>query len=180
MSLLKWVIISCLSIGSIFIPHIFRLSEAAFYFLFFIFGYYCFNSRESIKFIHTKTLVCLWFVLIILIGLKILLLEVDIPYHSIFNIFDKIILGIIGSLLLLNICFKLTKYSILLIIGSWNGFFGVYLFHQFFLKLLIYKTDILYNTNRYLYPIILFIFSLAFSILLSTLFLKNKFLKKLI
>lgn len=178
----KWRILPTiiLCIASLFVPDVLRLSQFCFYLIFFMTGYLIYFHREKVLNMRNTYLTIFWWVLAIFVALKIFFKSHIIPHQTIFLWVNNIVLGILGSVLLLNLCHKLTKYKCIVLIGTWNGFFGVYLFHQFILRYLIYKTEFLYSMNSYVYPIVIFVVTIITSVLLSCLFLKNQILRKLI
>lgn len=169
-----------LCIASLFVPNVLRLSQFCFYFIFFMTGYNIYFFRNKILNMRFTYLVIFWCILVISVAIKIFLKSHIIPHQTIYLWVNNIVLGILGSVLLLNLCDKLTKYKSLVLIGTWNGFFGVYLFHQFILRYLIYKTEFCYSMNAYVYPIVIFVVTIITSVLLSCMFLKNQILRKLI
>lgn len=178
----KWRILPTiiLCIASLFVPNILRLSQFCFYIIFFMTGYLIYFHREKVLNMRNTYLVIFWCILAIFVALKIFLKSHAILHQTVLIWGNNIVLGILGSVLLLNLCYKLTKYTSIVLIGTWNGFFGVYLFHQFILRYLIYKTEFCYNINAYVYPIVIFIITIIASVLLSCLFLRNQILRKLI
>lgn len=140
-----FICLTLLSGLSLFIPSILRIQEFGFYFIYFVLGYWTFGQKT--KFVNKKLNVCLiWGAVVILCVLKCLLLSgnFNLKYPSMYMWCIKYLLGIFGALALYLSALKLnidkgdtSKHKVL----DWQGWFGIYIIHQFVLKLLYYKTD---------------------------------------
>ena len=176
-----WVIgIVLLSVGSPIMPSLMRINSGCSYFIFFIAGYIAFGYRDRLMrsgrgfFISTIALTCL------LILIKLHLRHMDATMIiTIATMINNILLGLSGSFMTLLLCFRLQHFSSLVIIGSWSGFFGVYLIHQFILRFLYHKT-LLFAQFDSGAPFVALLITLVFSYLIAEVLLRFPLTRKLI
>ena len=181
MSILYWLILLGVSFMSIFMPNIARISQACFYFIFFIEGYFFYKLKYTPYISNNKRITLLGEVILLaLIIFKVCIFEYEPEHTKYLSFTAKLLLGLFGAPYLLFICRRLKKYETLCLIGTWNGFMGVYIFHQFILRYLLYQTQFLNHINPYLYPILLFIITMVLSIGLTLVFMNNRWLKRFI
>lgn len=165
--------------GSSYAPEIMQVNSACNYLIFFIFGFYFYNYRYSLFNLSKRFTITLGLIAFILcyIKYKSLTLDIPLPYLGVKTL--NLILGIIGSMFLISLSNILTKYSRVVLIGSWSGFFGVYLIHQFVIKFLYYHTSFLHIFHQTA-PFVVLIITFLVSIHLSRFLLKTRFTRKLI
>ena len=194
------IVIPLLSLFSLFsfIPLPFRLNNAMYYMLFFYVGYVTWKYRKYVleKFKNVRLVIgsiLLFFVVFIfctflkestkeILKTTSILLN-KVLYHMILKFLTIIYstLGILMVFVTVNFFIKYKKISFsknIIILSSYC--FGVYIFQQFILKLLYYKTSLPEIVGPYLLPWIGFFTTLFFSIILSFLTLKTKLGKALI
>lgn len=137
------VFLTILSALSLFLPSLLRVSEFSFYFIYFVLGYWIYGYKTECM--HKKiNLLFTWAIVLVLCFLKCLLLsdifEQSYPILSMWVV--RFLLGIAGSLALyftaLRYQEKLASFTKFL---DWQGWFGIYIVHQFILKFLYYKTE---------------------------------------
>lgn len=181
MSILYWLILLGVSFMSIFMPNITRISQACFYFIFFIEGYFFYSWGRAAHLPDNKyVIVSGGVILLALIIFKVWIFEFEPEHSKYLSFISKLLLGLFGAPYLLFLCQRLKKYETLCLIGTWNGFMGVYIFHQFILRYLLYQTQVLNHINPYLYPVLLFIITMILSIVLTLVFMNNRWLKRII
>lgn len=168
-----------ISISSILIPSVLRINNAAFYSFFFFLGIYIYRHKESIFRLNRLLLITTILVLIIVCIAKYLLIPIEYAGKSAVNVTINLVVGVSGSILTLYACNKLGRYKACAIFGSWSGFFGVYLIHQFILKILYYKLPINFGFGA-ITPIVALVVTIMLSYALCWFLLKYEVTKKLI
>ncbi len=179
-SVYLWIALFAVSIGSIFMPNFFRVNNAMFYMIFFVFGMLAFSCRNKIFMASNNVILIFWITTIILCFAKVSIINLIFQGKIIVNTSLNIILGIVGSISLLMLCNKLKKIKSIVLIGTWGGFFGIYLVHQFIIKLLYYHSSVLVNIPPYLVPFVVLLITLTVSIAISELLLRNRITKQYI
>lgn len=182
MTVYAWITVLIICITSLFIPNILRISKACFYFIFFIEGYFFYSwlSKRHIAVNKQLTILGGAVILLAFIAFKVWIFEEE-PIQSTYLSFAvQLLLGLFGAPYLFFLCQHLKKYKTLCLIGAWDGFMGVYIFHQFILRYLLYQTQFLNHINPYLYPLLMFIITMALSIIITLVFMNNRWLKRII
>lgn len=139
----NFVFLTVLSGLSLFLPSIFRASEFCFYFIYFVLGYWIYGFKKEC-YQKKINLLLLWAIVLILCLFKCLLLSdvLEQRYPVLYMWAVRFILGIAGSLALyftaLRYQEKMASFTRVL---DWQGWFGIYIVHQFILKFLYYKTE---------------------------------------
>lgn len=165
---------------SLFAPDDFRIAQFCQYYIYFVVGYWSYDYRIKLKSVTWTLIIVFILTTVILIGVKLYLFQNKPEHYYLLSHINKLLLGITGSYLTLMLCMKCPEGVYLSEIGGWNGFFGVYIFHQFILRYLYYQTDLLADVNKYTVGIVALITTLLISWLLSQIFLRFKFTRRLI
>lgn len=166
--------------SSLFVPDDFRIAQLCQYYIYFVVGYWSYDYRSKLKSVTWPLILIFILITVILIGIKLYLFQNKPDHYYLLSHINKLFLGIFGSYLTLMLCIKCPEGTYLSEIGAWNGFFGVYIFHQFILRYIYYKTDWLIDVNKYIVGIVALITTLLISWLLSQIFLRFKFTRRLI
>ena len=188
------VICLFIAIISVLIPNYFQLSKIAYFLFFFYLGKYIFIFRYQIKkYITIENLSLSW---TLYVSLFIVLVPVREGISSLVNCGDprlnSLIVSFIRNLIVLI-------YSTFGVIAFWALFykysrpkhsklikwfnrncFGCYIFHQFFLQFIFYKTQLPHLLGTYLLPFVACVITLILSLLFSGFCTKTKFLKDVI
>lgn len=160
-----WIILGlllCLSVASIFVPNVLRISDAMHYFLYYAFGVYVFNCKEFLidRVGKTRTLVPICFIVLMLCVAKVVFAKMtyeQVPYLTLVRVGINISLGTIGTLTLWLLVNKLIRKYPNIKIGRTDIWYGVYIYHQFIMMYLYYKTPIANYVGNILPVIGLFI-----------------------
>lgn len=172
------------------VPFPFRLTNTMYYFFFFFMGY-CMSFKKNIicYFIKLKyifvSILCFGFLFYYTKSHDILLIsnELSVTKRLVTN-FTRLICSISGVIMLYLMVNFFLKYKIISVnsflirVGSYC--FGIYIFQQFILKFLYYKTALPLVINIWLLPWICFIITLGLSFILCYYFVKTKVGKLLI
>lgn len=160
---------------SLFIPDFLRLGTSFFYLPFFIIGFWTYKYNCNIKKYISKYRYLSWLFVIVGCFFKIYILE-NIVSHELFFLFLlKISLGITGAFACLGSAYYIKKKinSTSLSVIDWQGYFGIYIIHQFIIKYLYYQTDISHFPFL-MNPFIIFITTLIASYIIVQLLSKLK------
>lgn len=174
------VVLVALYFYSMFAPSDFRLAQFCAYFIYFVLGYWTFDYRENLKNVKWQLVLLMCLLTVVGISLKLYLVWERPNHYYVLNSMNDLLLGIAGSYSMLMLCLKCREGLYLNEIGLWNGFFGVYIFHQFILRFLYYKTDLLIGVNRCCVGLISLLLTLFLSYILSEIFLRYKITRNLI
>ena len=174
-----------------------RLSSTLYYFLFFYLGYYiqrynlCLNSRFNLKSVIylglSYILILIVMTLIFNSDLILALSQGSISHKIAYHILKRvstILYSLFGvSFLYVLINYLLKSHSVVLpktLLKFSSYCFGVYLFQQFILKVLIYNDWMVLNMGTYWVPWVSFYITLFCSLVLSWAFVKTRIGKFLI
>lgn len=177
---LLWIILVIISVSSVIVYPILRINNALFYFIFFVLGMFSYIHRTLIMSWSVKKTIVLGVTTLLLCIARYEVSTLSFFCKSLFLTIINLCVGVTGSLLLLKICLGLSNYNKLILIGSWSGFFGVYLIHQFIVKYLYYNCTFLTYINPYIIPFVVLVITLIVSIITSEILLHFKLTKKLI
>lgn len=173
-------IIGCFSI---YIPKLICIQNFATYFIFFIIGAWCYSYKDTVlSYLNNNKNG-----LIICAGTLILIIfNCYLYYNHVFNGSYvirhgvKLLLGIIGGISCLYIAnTEIINKNINVKFTRWNGWYGIYIYHQFILMIIYYNLPV-YVINKYLLPFIALIIGGILSYILVKYTLKTKFGKWLI
>lgn len=172
------------------VPLPFRLTNTMYYFFFFFMGY-CMSFKRNVICHFFKleyilvTIICFGFLFCYTKRNDILVIsdEFQVTKRLVIN-FYRLVCSIFGVIMLYLIVNFFLKYKII----SVNSFlirvssycFGIYIFQQFILKILYYKTTLPLVINIGLLPWICFIITLGLSFILCYYFVRTKVGKLLI
>lgn len=177
-SLITFILISLLGLFSPFIPKLICVQTFATYFIFFILGVWCCSYKEFILDNLRKKNIGL---IICFITLLLIICKCIIYYNHTFTGSSlilhgiKFLLGIFGSISCLYLANTKTINKIINIkFARWNGYYGIYIYHQFILMIFYYNFPI-GIINTYLLPFVAIIITGFFSYLLVKCSLKTKF-----
>lgn len=164
---------------SLFLPSVLRVSEFAFYFIYFVLGYWIYGYKtKCIK--KNSNLFFIWSIVLILCLLKCLLLSdiLEQSYPVLYMWGVRFLLGIAGSLALYFTALRYyEKFESFTKALDWQGWFGIYIVHQFILKFLYYKTEFCSVVQS---PWITFFIVFLLSVLIIVLLRKIKFFRGLL
>ena len=131
----NFVFLTMFSGLSLFLPSVLRVSEFAFYFIYFVLGYWIYGYKtKCIK--KNSNLFFIWSIVLVLCLLKCLLLSdiLEQSFPVLYMWVVRFLLGIAGSLALyftaLRYHEKLASFTKVL---DWQGWFGIYIVHHFIL-----------------------------------------------
>lgn len=198
LNILTWLkflicfVLACCSGCLFFLP--LRLNYAAYYLLFFYLGMMVYEKRHVLKNINHWQIVLLCVVYISAFALlRPLMMDIcNIEGGVIFKLFRilmipfcKFIYSTLGLLSFYTVVTFFLRKTPSFTSPSWLIYmnsisFGVYVYHQFMLKLLYYHTMLPMLVGSYALPWIGFVLALAISILLSGVSIRTKFGKYLI
>ena len=189
---LKILGVAVLPILSI-LPFPLRIDRAVYYVLFFYLGMVIYRNRDAIisriKSLRQVVLSFLIFVCIYAVGLYIAESGIMDPYTNSGNLIEKAIaievvkyvkivyciLGIIFIYILVNYFLEVKKVRVTPWVINISGLcFGIYLFQQFILQILYYKTTLPSLVGPYWLPWVGLVITLILSYLLTKLSLKTK------
>ena len=173
------LILLLVSYMSFLVPNFLRLSNALHYFIYFCIGIYTFHFKDTIvTYVSTrKTIIpCAWFTIAFFCVLNLVLQnpQYNSLIYTIIKVSVNIVLGIIGSLCLyLTINLLLNKYTLLYKINYSNDiWFGMYIYHQFILIYIYYRTSIPVCLGNFS-PFVALLITIPSSLLLVKLTLKT-------
>lgn len=169
----KWILLSSLLLLSIFscmVPNYMQISRTLYYLFFFYLGIQLVQIREYIiEKVDTRVK---YFIISYLIALlPCLWLRIELEENSYYILANSIRLlySIFGTLFLLMLFCKISlqhNNKMLKIVTFISGCsMGVYIFHQFILKIFYYKTDVAASCGNIMLPWVAFIISLTLSLL---------------
>jgi surface polysaccharide O-acyltransferase-like enzyme len=186
-----YIIISIVLVSLSFLPLPFRMGSSLYYLFFFILGMVIFRNREKIikRFVSIKNILLLGLVFVITFIAGTLLKE-RLRIANTDNIFEKVIIieisryaqlvyatvGLLLTYLIVNYILEKKNISIpkwLFTISTYS--FGIYIFQQFILQLLYYKTSLPVFAGAYWLPWIGFAITMFLSIIFTKYTLKTKF-----
>lgn len=190
--------LAVLSVIAVLIPIPFGINRACNYLFYFYLGIYIWNNKDKVisTFSRIKVLVPSMLVFVaILISLTLLnekiindFLNSPIKYMKLigslvlyFDIFIYSTFGVLLFFLTVNYFIEVKNKIPSKLFFSANAIcYGVYIYQQFILQFIYYKTPIALNVNIYILPWLALIITLVISILFAILTLKTKFGKFLI
>ncbi len=180
-----------ISLFSLILPSYLGIKAALMALVFFYTGYYLQRYSDAFqrRFCNLKYLILLAYLFITLFLLyyyfaepiaassnKTFLLNKLFSAYKYLYVLAMRTIGIILFFVSARIFLDIRKKPLPIFFSKLNeAAYGIYVFHQFILIALIYKTNVLQNVNPYLLPFILLFISLIFSWLLTQLTLKTKF-----
>ncbi len=169
-----------LYIGSLFVTDDFRIAQFCQYFIYFVLGYWTFDYRRTLKSVSVTKILILGIITASLIAVKLCFIQYKPNHVYMINHMNDLFVGMAGSYLFLLLCMKCPEGTYLSEVGTWTGFFGVYIFHQFILRILYYQTDLLVGLNKYVVGLFALVLTLVLSWALAKLFLNYRLTRKLI
>ena len=174
-SVIAFVFLTSISLISWIIPATFNPGNVLFYFTFFVQGIWFFTLRNKIyiKYNRKQVLITLYIILIFLIVVKCWAYYSSFTGRTPFLVCVRYLLGIIGSITSMFTFDKIQNIGVDLSRFRWNGWYGVYIYHQFILMILYYKVPLI-TTNPYWLPIVSFWIAIALSVTISEVSLKTK------
>ena len=180
------ILFICVSMGSLVIPGFWCISNAVFYYVFFYLGVLLYKNRELIisRFCHIKYLIVLCVATLIMVWVYAHGVVTDGVNWIIMRAL-KIVLGIVGSTTLWLTAnyfiqrIDIDNHKLIRCLLLWNGWYGVYIIHQFVLKYMYYKTSVSLLLGQWL-PWVGILVALILSYIITTLMLKTKFGRYLI
>ena len=122
-SAILWLVLAVISIGSLFIPDLFRASRTLFYLFFFILGIAIYRKRMQLFKLPKLVFYELLAATLLLCFVRYKLLNVEIDYKRIIIEATDLLIGIIGSFMSLIMCHYLSKINRMVVMGAWGGFF---------------------------------------------------------
>lgn len=168
-------ILLIISIFSSFFPDYLRLSTFLSYFVYFVLGAWIYRYKDYIlkNYAYNKYIVILWLIVVVLCLIKVVVFYSCIEYRTLYLILNKILLGILGSVVLfLSVNAFLDKHTLCMNKLNWKGYMGVYIYHQFILKYFYYHTNVV--LGNYWLPFCGLLITVVLSVLLVQLTLKFK------
>ena len=174
-SIIGFIFLTLVSLTSWLIPARYNLSAFLFYFVFFILGVWFFILKDNIYIKYNKKYVLsmLYVLIAILICIKCWAYYNTFEGRTAFLVCIRYMLGIIGSITLMFTFNKIQNRGINLSRYRWNGWYGVYIYHQFILMILYYKIPVIVSSTL-LFPIISFFLTMTLSVIISEISLKTK------
>lgn len=164
LSLLSWVIPATINIGGFF-----------FYWIFFVQGAWLFGLKDYIleKYNKNNIIAILSVTTLVLICIKCWAYYADFSGRTPFLTCVRYILGGVGSITLLFMFNTLERKGVCLSRYRWNGWYGVYIYHQFILMIMYYDLQMV-MVDSWLMPILYFFIALITSVILAQLSLMTK------
>lgn len=164
LSLLSWVIPATINIGGFF-----------FYWIFFVEGAWLFGLKDYIleKYNKNNIIAILSVTTLVLICIKCWAYYADFSGRTPFLTCVRYILGGVGSITLLFMFNTLERKGVCLSRYRWNGWYGVYIYHQFILMIMYYDLQMV-MVDSWLMPILYFFIALITSVILAQLSLMTK------
>ncbi len=174
-SIFSFLTLTFISLSSWLVPTNFNPGDFLFYWVFFVLGVWFFKLKDElyIRFNTVTILFCLYVLIILLIITKCW------GYYSVFTgktpimALVRYMLGTIGAVTMMFSFKQLERAGISLSRFRWNGWYGVYIYHQFILMILYYDLPI-HLTDTWWLPFAMFIIALVSSVTLTQLSLKTK------
>lgn len=174
-SLMKFILLGAIGLVAPLIDPVLRISTAFNYIIYFVLGIWVYKNKYNIK--DRPSLVYIfvgWCFIALFCILKVFLISNDVQYGFVYMSVNELSLGIIGSLTLyLTINYLIHKYRVKNIFRT-DVWYGIYIYHQFVLMLIYYKTSLPIYCNIYI-PYLGVLFSLFISYFLVVITLKNRF-----
>ncbi|WP_418892375.1 acyltransferase family protein [Limibacterium fermenti] len=174
-----------LFIGGGYLP--FCISRMFYYLIYFVVGGIFYSHKVVVKMTSRKQILvgCL-FIILWIVGLllkrfsdpslnEMETLLMNRGFHVL-----RAIYGIAGVIVLFSLAYRLRNKSLHFISPLTRLSFGIYIYHQFILVFLYYKTPLSELVGGYWLPIVGFLLALILSIILSQLTLKTRFGRYLI
>ena len=183
---IKIVVLAVVSIFSILVPNVLRIGQSLYYLFFFYLGFVFFTNRISIKMSSKQLIIAfvLWVLSFVCLGLISDCLSEFISDRVIVRLVRRVFqffVAIGGTLLSFAFCTRCSSRFDLTDLLRYSQYsFGVYIFHEFILKLLYYKSPVPQIVGSYYLGWIGLIITIPISFFLSWLFLKTRLGRRLI
>ena len=176
----------CVSMCAMFVPSVWCIPNAIFYYVFFHLGQILYRHKGFVigNWCNIKTLIPLWVASVAMIGVYAYGIVTGEIHWLVIRVL-RILLGIVCSTTLwLTVNYFVNKGEIanrqcVKNILSWNGWYGIYIVHQFILKYAYYQTGISLSLGSWL-PWICVMVTLVLSYAITTMLLKTKYGRYLI
>lgn len=174
-SILGFILLSILSLLSWIIPTSINIGGFFFYWIFFVQGAWFFIHKDYIlkKYNKNYIITILSLITLVFIIIKCWAYYADFTGRTPFLTCVRYFLGSVGSITLLFIFNTLERKGVCLSRYRWNGWYGVYIYHQFILMIMYYNLPLV-MADSWLMPILYFFIALITSVILAQLSLMTK------